>query len=238
MITLRRSTERHYSRRRKRELWHTFYAEDPSDELAEGFGALETLCEYRLEPNADVPIHAHRETDMITYVHKGALTQENSERCTGVIYASEFQRMTTARRDRCRERNASQVNRTHLFRVLLSPSRSERDFVQEQKYFSAAERRGVLRIVASPDGRKGSLVVHSNVLIYSSIVDVGLHLVHELHQERSAWLHVVHGEITLGDLVLITGDGVGVTTEPAVSFTAREESEILLIDLSEQPATG
>jgi len=116
-----------------------------------------------------------------------------------------------------------------------APSESELDCTHEQKFFSVAERRGVLCIVASPDGRKGSLRVHQDALIYSSILDVRQHLVHELPQGRIAWLHVVRGEATLGDLVLTTGDGVGVTGEPAVSFTAQEDTETLLLDLNHQP---
>lgn len=236
MIILRRSAERRYSRRRKQQFWQTFYDDDRSDALTEGFGALEILNEYLLPPGVDVPRHPRRDTEMIIYVRKGALTQEDSTGRTGLIFAGEFQRMTTGRRFQYSERNASRVNRTHLFRILLRPSQSDRDYTCAQKYFSLAERRGVPCIVASGDGRKGSLAIHSNALIYSAIIDVGQHLVHELVQGRMAWLHIVRGETALNDLVLTDGDGVGITAEPAVSFTAREESEVLLIDLSAQPA--
>jgi redox-sensitive bicupin YhaK (pirin superfamily) len=232
MITLRRSTERRYSRRRKREFWQTFYEDDRSEALAEGFGALEILNEYLLPPGVDVPRLPPRDTEMIIYVRKGALTQEDSTGRTGMIFASEFQRMTTGRRFQYSETNVSRVNRTHLFRILLRPSQFDREFTRAQKYFSSAERHGVLCIVASPDGRKGSLAIHSDALIYSAIIDVGQHLVHELVQGRMAWLHIVRGETALNDLVLTDGDGVGITAESAVSFTAREESEVLLIDLS------
>ena len=235
MIALHRAKERHHIRRRKQEVWLTFCPQDRMDPLADGFGALEALDENRLPPGAGVAPHPRQEAEIVTYVLKGALAQEDSTGRSGVIQAGEFQRMTAGRRVRHSERNASQADWAHVFRMSLHPSESELDCTHEQKFFSVAERRGVLCIVASPDGRKGSLRVHQDALIYSTILDVGQHLVHELPQGRIAWLHVVRGEATLGDLVLTTGDGVGVTGEPAVSFTAQEETETLLLDLNHQP---
>jgi redox-sensitive bicupin YhaK (pirin superfamily) len=89
----------------------------------------------------------------------------------------------------------------------------------------------VLCVIASPDGRKGSLRIHQDAFIYSSILDPGVHLVHELMTGRSDWLHIMYGEATLDDIVLTQGDGVGVTIEPSVSMTVRENTEILLVDL-------
>ena len=103
----------------------------------------------------------------------------------------------------------------------------------EQKRFSAADRRGALCVVASPDARRGSLRVHQDALLYSAMLSPGKHVVHELGQGRCAWLHLVEGEVTLGDVVLSTGDGAGVTAERAVSLTARVETEILLVDLGD-----
>jgi redox-sensitive bicupin YhaK (pirin superfamily) len=90
----------------------------------------------------------------------------------------------------------------------------------------------MLCVVASPDARSGSLRVHQDARMYSALLDPGQHLVHELAQGRSAWLHVVHGEVTQGEVVLTTGDGAGIVNERAVSITAQEQSEILLIDLT------
>jgi redox-sensitive bicupin YhaK (pirin superfamily) len=106
------------------------------------------------------------------------------------------------------------------------------------KRFSAAERQGILRVVASPDGRKGSLRIRQDASIYSAMLDPGQHLIHELSPGRRAWLHVVRGEVTLDDEVLVAGDGVGYRAERAVSFTARTEGEILLLDLGEWPTSS
>ena len=96
---------------------------------------------------------------------------------------------------------------------------------------SAAQRRGGLCVVASSDARRGSLRIHQDALVFSALLDPGQHVVHELSQGRSAWLHLVQGEVALGDLILTTGDGAGVSAAPAVSFTAREPTEVLMLDV-------
>jgi quercetin 2,3-dioxygenase len=234
MITLRRAKERHHDRRRKQEAWHTFYAADRADALADGFGTLEILNEDRLPPGAGVARHPHHDAEIITYVREGALAHEDSMGRSGVIHAGEFQRMTAGRGIRHSETNASRTDWAHVFQIWLRPSRAGLEPTNEQKRFSAAERRGVLCVVASPDARRGSLRIHQDALMYSAMLDPGQHVVHELSQGRGAWLHLVQGEVTMGDVVLCAGDGAGITAERAVSLTAREETEILLLDLGEQ----
>lgn len=104
----------------------------------------------------------------------------------------------------------------------------------EHKRFSAAERSGALRLIASPDGRNGSLRLHLDTRIYSAVLHAGQHVVHELTGGRSAWLHVVEGEITLENQILYTGDSAGLVAEQVVSLTARGDAEILLLDLEHQ----
>lgn len=234
MLTLRRSKERHHDRRRKHEVWLTFYPKDRADPLADGFGALQTLNEDRLPPGAGVPRRPRHDAEIVTYVREGALAYEDSTGGSGVIYAGEFQRMTSGGGMRHSETNPSRTDGAHVFQIWLRGSEAGLEPVHEQKRFSVAQRRGGLCVVASPDARRGSLRIHQDALLYSALLDRGQHVVHELSQGRSAWLHLVHGEVTLGDIVLTTGDGVGITAERAVSFTAREETEILVLDLGEQ----
>jgi redox-sensitive bicupin YhaK (pirin superfamily) len=102
--------------------------------------------------------------------------------------------------------------------------------------FSAAERRGWLFLVASPDGRRGSLRLQTDVLVYSALLETGQHLAHDLASGRSVWLHVVDGSVTLDDVVLTTGDGVGISAERAVSLTARGATEFLLLEFADLDA--
>jgi redox-sensitive bicupin YhaK (pirin superfamily) len=239
VIRLRRANERHHSRRHKRNVWFTFYPQDRADPLADGFAALATLREDRLPPGASVPHDPAPDAEIITYVREGVLSQKDSMSCcSGVIRAGEFQHMTAGRGSRHSERNASRTDWAHVFRISLHTTESGLETSHKQKRFSAADRRGVLCVVASPDGRKGSLRIRQDALIYSAMLDPGQHLIHELSTGRRAWLHVVRGDVTIRDDVLSSGDGVGFTAERAVCFTAREESEVLLFDLGERRRTS
>jgi redox-sensitive bicupin YhaK (pirin superfamily) len=236
MITLRRDKQRRHVRRRDQNAWLTFDTQDRADPLADGFGHLEMLNEDRLPPGAGagVPLHRHHDAEIVTYVCEGALAYEDSAGRSGVIQTGEFQRMTAGRGIRHSEANASRTDPAHCFQIWLRPSEAGLEPSREQRRFSAAERRGVLCVVASPDGRRKSLRIHQDAVICSALLDSGQHLIHELPHGRTAWVHVVRGEVTLGDAILTTGDGAGVTAARAVSLTAREDAEILLVDLGER----
>ena len=231
MITIRRANERHHDLRGSRELWLTFHPHAPATPLADGFGKLEMLNESRLPPEADIPPRPRHDVQIVTYVREGALAYEDSMGRLGVLRAGEFQHMSFGRGIRHSDKNASRTDWAHIFQIWLCPSQVGLDSRYEQRRFSVAERRGRLCVVASPDARSGSLRIYQNTLMCSALLEPGQHVAHELHQGRSAWLHLVHGEVSLGDLVLTTGDGVGVSAERAVSVTARAATEILLLDL-------
>lgn len=231
MITIRRSEKRHLDRSAQRAVWRTFYPQEPPDDLGAGFGALEVLDESRLAPGGSVPSHGRRDAEIVTFVREGALAWEDSTGGSGVVQAGEFRRMTAGRGVRHREANASRTHGAHIFQIWLRPAQAELEPSHEQKRFSAAERRGRLCVVGSPDGRRASLFIHQDALVFSALLDPGTHVAHELLPGRSAWLHVVLGEATLGEVVLGAGDGSGITSEVAVSLTALEETELLLLDL-------
>lgn len=236
MIMLRRATERRHVLRGMPDIWLTFFPQDDGPgPLDVTFDILATFDEMRLPPSGESTPHCRDEAEMITYVCTGALAQEDSTGRSGVIRAGEFQRMTTGGRIRYKETNASRNDWVHVFRIVLHSSEVGLDRAQEQKRFTAGQRHNLLCVVASRDGRKGALRIRQDALIYSSILDPGHHLFHELPPGRSAWLHIVSGEATLNDIVLTRGDGVGVTTEPSVSLTAQENTEIPLVDLGPAP---
>jgi redox-sensitive bicupin YhaK (pirin superfamily) len=234
MFTRRKAGERHHVRRHRHEVWDTFGPQDEAEPHVDGFGSLEHLYEKRYAPGAGVRLPSRNDREIITYVFEGALAQDYPTGLSGVLCTGEFQRVTTGRSVRCSETNASRIESTHLFQIVLCSSIPGLDPDHEQQRFSAAEREGGLCVIASPDGRKRSLRVHQDALVYSAILDGGQHLVHELLPGRIAWLHVVCGEATLGDVVITAGDGVGVAAEVAISFTALEGTEILLVDLDQR----
>jgi redox-sensitive bicupin YhaK (pirin superfamily) len=230
MITLRRAKQRYDDRRGKQEAWLTFYAQAADDPLAEGFGGLTQLNEIRLPPGATIGGHPRQDNEIITYVLDGALAYEDSLARSGVIQAGEFRCMRATSAVRSSEMNTSQTDWTHLFQIGLR-SDTGLQAADEQKRFSAAERRRGLCLVAAADGR-ASLRIGEDSLVYSALLQPGQHVVYDLQAGRRAWLHVVSGEVTLEDLVLTTGDGVGFTAERSVSFTTIEASEILLLDVA------
>lgn len=236
MITLRRAEERHYDRHHKQESWLTFYPRDRADPRADRFGQLESLRESRLPPGTTISEDAYHDAEIVTYVREGALAYEDAPGRSGVIQAGEFQGTTAGRGIRRSETNASRSSWARVFQLLLASSEPGLEPGHEQKRFSTAQRRGGLCVVASADARRGSLRIHQDALTCSALLDPGQHVVHELSPGRTAWLHLVEGEVTLGDIVLTTGDGVGVTAERAVSLTAQSETEILLLDLGEAPS--
>ena len=235
MITLRRATERHHDRRDRQEVWRTFCGGAEPSSHTGAFAALAVLDESRLSPGGGIPRQQDGKVEVVTYVREGALAQEDSTGRSGVVQAGEFQRLTTRPGVRTHARNASLTDRAHVFQLSLGPLKPGFGASHEQRRFSAAQRRGKLCVVASPDGRRGSLRVDQDALMFSALLSTGQHVIHELSPARSAWLHVVQGEAAIDGLLLTSGDGVGITAERAVSLTAREETEILLVDLGEQP---
>lgn len=236
MITLRRANERHHDRVRNQEVWHTFFPADNVDGVAAGFGTLEALTEDRLPPGAGIQRRPDRNADVVTYVHEGKLAHADSQGHSAVVHACEFHRVTVRSGVRHSETNASRTDWAHVYQLWLRPSAAQLGPSHELRRFSAAQRRGGLCVIASPDGRAGSLHLHQDALLYSALLDPGQHVVHELAPGRSAWLHVVGGEATLDGVALKIGDGAGLTGERAVSFTAAHSTEVLLLDLCPQRA--
>jgi hypothetical protein len=234
MIATRRSAERYHFQRGKLDIWSTFGAE-PTDALATSFGGLAAFDEMRLPPGGVCTPRHRDQAEVVTYVYKGALAQENSNGCSAVMRAGEFHRMIAGRGTRHKEANASQSDWLHVFRISLGPVAATFELAQEQKRFAAAQRRNALCVIASPDGRRGSLRIGQDALVFSSILDSGHHVVHELGPGRRAWIHVVCGEAVLDDVVLTSGDGAGVAIARAVSLTVQETTEILLVDLGPPP---
>jgi redox-sensitive bicupin YhaK (pirin superfamily) len=241
MINLRRSNQRAVERIDGSDVWSTFASNASStpceagDAWANGFGVLESLRDVVLRPGGRWS-HAPREGEVVTYVRHGNVTFDDSTGASGVIAAGEFRRVTSRRGVRYGESNASSVDTAQVFQLCFAPQGAGLEPGWEQRRFWAANRRRWPCLVAAPDGRRGSLLLHQDALVYSALLTRGRHVVHELLTGRRAWVHLVDGAVVLDDVVLSTGDGAGVDGEGAVSLTAREESEILLVDLGHDPA--
>lgn len=240
MITLCRNEDRRQVHKDHQDLWLTFLPRGPTGAKTDAFGILAAFDELRLAPGAVSELNASAGMEMLTYVYRGSYAQQDSAGSSGVVHAGEFQRMVLGIGVRRKERNPSLTHSAQIFRMTLHPSEAGLDSSHEQMRFPVAQRHNLLCIIASQDGRKKSLKILQDVLIYSSILDPGQHIMHELLPGRSAWLHVIRGEVLMQDVILKSGDGVGVTGEPSISITARDNCEILLIDLgpTKRPFVG
>ena len=240
MIHLRRSTARRLDPVPVPEVWHTFHEGlvEP-EQYRQHFHALELLDEARLPPGAALPVLDHARLERVTYVFHGGLASEDALGRPGLLLAGEFRRIAVDPVHGRHERNASATDWVHLFQLGLRPhSSGPLTPGDEQRRFSVAERRNRLCLVASPEEGKGALHLDQNVRLYSGCLDEGQHVAHELLSGRVAWLHVVQGELDLGELRLSKGDGAWVSEERAVSVTARSDVEVLLVDVSDERSGG
>ena len=240
MITVRKSGDRLHELAGLQEIWHTFKPDahagpEPGTTSAweSGFGLLESLQESEIEPLGFLLRHAQRDAVILTFVQQGALVWEDSLGGSGLVRTGEFWRMTSGRGVIYREANASRTHPVRVVQLWLSPPRFNLKTSHEHKHFTAAERRGALCLIATADGRDGSLAIHQDAMVYSALLEAGTHIAHALEPGRNAWLHVLDGEVTLGDQILSAGDGAGFVDELVVSFRTRNNTatEILLIDL-------
>jgi len=210
----------------------TFDPQNVADPFRNGFRTLEALNEETPNPEMNLHPHSSDDSEIVTYVREGTLINQGRSGSLSRIESGEFQRTSTGPKFRHRVVNASLLNPAHVFQSFITHDGTEFEPGSEQRRFPVADREGVLRIVASPDWRNGSLRIHQDVQMYSSVLLVGNHLIHDLAPGRAAWLHVVKGRVALQDHFLGTGDAVGVENENVVSFTANTPSEILLFNLS------
>ncbi len=233
MITTRTADERLHDHRSDRDVWRTFYPQAPAMPYPDGFGTLEFLDEDRVAPGAPLAFRHRRDAETITWVCEGEIEYEDTKGRLAVARAGEFQHTIAEGDAHHGGRNASHTDWARVFRIWLRPTAAGGEPRREQKRFTAADCRGRLCLIASPDARAGSLRLHQDVLIYSALLDPGQHVVHELLPGRFAWVHVVDGEVTMEDIVMTAGDGAGIREARGVSLTARRTTSLLLLDVGE-----
>lgn len=232
MIRVLKSKDRLYVRDGAMEMWKTF---DPADEarpLHRRFRNLESLNEVSLPLGVGLKVALDENHDVVTYVRDGGLVVRTKSRREEQLGPGSYQRSRTHPWMRTRVPKTSTSQRTSLFVSSMKVHPEGFSSAYEHKLFPYSERHGRLRLVASSKGEDCSLQLGSDDRIYSSMLDKGHHLVHELQATRGAWLQVVAGRIRLIDQDMETGDGASMEDEAAVSFTAQEASEILLYDLA------
>jgi len=232
MIAVRPSAERGRSEPGWLSSRHTFSFADYHDPRHMGFRALRVVNEDRVEPGAGFPTHGHRDMEIVTYVVEGALEHKDSMGNGSVIHPGEVQRMTAGTGVTHSEYNPSRIEPVHFLQIWILPERPGLAPGYEQHAFSAAEMQGRLRLVASRDGRDGSVTVHQDARVFAALLAPGEEIVYALAPGRHAWVQVVRGALALGGTALAAGDGVAVSDETRLALAARAPSELLLFDLA------
>lgn len=232
MITRRPAEERGRTRTHWLDGRHTFSFNRYYDPRWSGFRDLLVINEDRVAPAAGFPPHSHGDMEIITYIIEGALEHRDSMGNTSVIRPGEVQRMSAGTGVTHSEYNPAADSPTHLLQIWITPEREGMKPSYEQREFPEAGRRGRLRLVASRDGREGSVTVHQDAAVYDAALGEGEEVAHELRAGRHAWLQVVRGLLKLNGVELKAGDGAAVSEEERLLIRAGEPSEILLFDLA------
>jgi redox-sensitive bicupin YhaK (pirin superfamily) len=231
MNTIRRSSERGHADHGWLDSYHSFSFADYFDSRYVEFGPLRVINEDRVAPGAGFGTHPHRDMEIISYVLAGELAHKDSLGNGSVIRPGDVQRMSAGTGVRHSEFNPSETQRLHFLQIWIKPEVAGIAPSYEEKHFSDAEKQGQLRLIASPDGRDGSVQIHQNASVYVGRFDGEERASLELRPHRRSYVHLVRGEARVNDIELGTGDALQVTELPSVRIDGGRAAEILVFDL-------
>lgn len=232
MITLRRSEERGHANHGWLDSYHTFSFAGYFDPKHVGFRSLRVINEDRVEPGRGFGTHPHRDMEIISYVIEGALEHKDSMGNGSVIRPGDVQRMSAGTGVTHSEFNGSPSDQVHFLQIWIVPENQGIPPGYEQKHFSTSEKQNQLRLVASSDGRDGSVTIHQDASVFATVLDTGQTVTYKLDAARHAWIHVVRGEVNASGHVLHSGDAAGVSGEPEIVLSGLKNAEVLLFDLA------
>ncbi len=231
MLTIRRADARGHADHGWLDSHHTFSFADYHDPRFMGFRNLRVINEDRVQPAMGFGTHGHRDMEIVSYVLGGALEHKDSMGTGSVIRPGDVQRMSAGSGVRHSEYNASKTDLVHFLQIWIEPAKRGIAPGYEQKNFSEADKRGKLRLVASPDGAEGSITVHADARLYASVLGKGDRVTHTVPAGRGAWVQVTRGAVLVNGEALGEGDGASTTDAGALTLEASEETELLLFDL-------
>jgi redox-sensitive bicupin YhaK (pirin superfamily) len=211
---------------------HTFSFDSYYDPKFMHFRSLRVLNEDWVQPGQGFPMHPHRDMEIITYILEGKLEHKDSLGTGSVILPGDGQRMTAGKGIVHSEFNPSRTDPVHLLQIWILPAQKGLQPGYEQKSFPEVEKRGRLRVIASPDGREGSVTINQDASLYVSLLAPGQEIKHQLPSGRHAWLQVARGSVELNGNPLGQGDGAAVSEEKQLSIRGTTDAEVLLFDLA------
>ena len=237
MISLRKSNERGQADHGWLKSRHSFSFADYHDPRHMGFGNLRVINEDKIAPGTGFGTHGHRDMEIVSYVLSGELAHKDSMgtgeagAASGIIKPGDVQRMSAGTGVRHSEFNHAQ-GQTHFLQIWIEPS--ERGIVPgyEQKHFDAASKRGQLRLIASPDGRDGSVTIHADASISGALVDGDEAIERAIAPGRKVYVHVVRGAVDVNGQRLEGGDALSMSSETDLSLAHGADAEVLVFDLA------
>jgi redox-sensitive bicupin YhaK (pirin superfamily) len=204
-----------------------------------GFGNLRVINEDRIAAGSGFGTHGHRDMEIVSYVLEGELAHKDSmgtgggtSTATGIIKPGDVQRMSAGRGVQHSEFNHAPDQTTHFLQIWIEPNVRGIPAEYEQKHFDAAAKRGTLRLVASPDGRDGSLRIHADASISAGLFDGPEHVERGLDPGRKAWVQAVRGRLEVNGQMLGAGDALGLEDESKLDLGRGENAEVLVFDLA------
>ena len=231
MTELRRATDRGHANHGWLDSWHSFSFADYHDPAHMGFGPLRVINEDRVQPGMGFGTHGHRDMEIISYVLEGALEHKDSMGNGSVIRPGNVQRMSAGTGVRHSEDNPSASEGVHFLQIWIEPAERSVAPGYEEKNFDTASKRGRLRLIASPDGREGSVTIHQDALVYAALLDGAETATQSLAPGRRLYVHVARGEVTANGQKLLAGDALKAAGVSAIRLEAGRDSEVIVFDL-------
>jgi len=232
MITIRKSEDRGHFDLGWLDTYHTFSFDQYYDPAHMHWRSLRVINEDRVRPAQGFPTHSHRDMEIITYILSGTLEHRDSMGNGSVIRPGDVQRMSAGTGVSHSEFNPSETEPVHLLQIWILPSEHDLPPGYEEKHFGEEERRGRLRLIASNDGRDGSVTIHQDAQLFAAVLDARQTVVHPSVEKRYAWLQIARGTVRVNDVELKQGDGAAVRNESELTITAHDQAEVLLFGLA------
>lgn len=231
MNTIRRSDERGHADHGWLNSYHSFSFADYFDSKHVEFGPLRVINEDRVEAGAGFGTHPHRDMEIISYVLSGELAHKDSLGNGSIIRPGDVQRMSAGSGVRHSEFNPSSTEELHFLQIWIKPNVVGIQPSYEEKNFPQSEKRGQLRLIASPDGARGSVMIHQDAKLYVGLFDGEERATLELRPKRRSYVHLVRGEARVNGVALGSGDALKLTETTSVSIDSGRNAEVLVFDL-------
>jgi redox-sensitive bicupin YhaK (pirin superfamily) len=231
MTEIRRADERGYADHGWVKSYHSFSFADYFDPRHVEFGPLRVINEDRVVAGAGFGTHGHRDMEIISYVLEGELAHKDSTGTSSVIRPGDVQRMSAGRGVMHSEFNNSQSQPVHFLQIWIQPDVRGIAPEYEEKRFEPEEKRGRLRLIASPEGTDGSVRIHQDARVYAGLFDGDEHDALEVAPGRRVYVHVARGRITTNGEALAAGDALKLEGVTTVSIVDGVAAEVLVFDL-------